>query len=233
MRWVLLIILLVLPGMTLAEALPKAVAKAVGTNPDKYIDDLSVLIDGFGTDGAIDRRGLQNVVALARAEARAMALRRLLGADLDGDGAIAGAELRLTAAAESAAARGRLKLYFGKADRDADDLVSAKELLAYANDVALKALSEDKALTIFAILGFDGNGDGRVTVAEAKVAISALAAEQGDPRKIQNQFDIQGKGRQGERPADQIQPPWRGKGSQLAAAGREQDRGRMGEAGGL
>ena len=233
MRWVLLIILLVLPGMTLAEALPKAVAKAVGTNPDKYIDELSVLIDGFGTDGAIDRRGLQNVVALARAEARAMALRRLLGADLDGDGAIAGAELRLTAAAESAAARGRLKLYFGKADRDADDLVSAEELLAYANDVALKALSEDKARIIFAILGFDGNGDGRVTLAEVKVAISALAAEQGDPRKIRNQFDIQGKGRPGERPGDPAQPPWRGTGSQLAATGREQDRGRMGEAGGL
>ncbi len=206
MLWILLAMLFALPFQAFATALPPAVAKAVASNADKYVDGVSVLVDGFGTAGAIDRQGLQNAVALARAEARAVALRRLQGADLDGDGAIAAPELQVAAAAAAAMARGRLMLYFRQADTDGDGLVSAMELQGYAEGEALKAYGEDKAQALFAVLGFDGNGDGRVTVAEVRVAISALASEQGDSRKIQNEFKVQNRNQNGDRPGDQNQP---------------------------
>ncbi|MBC7736127.1 MAG: hypothetical protein H7245_02630, partial [Candidatus Saccharibacteria bacterium] len=90
MRWVLAMICGLWPALMLADGLPQSVVVQVERNPDKYLDDLAVMIAGYGTDGAIDAEGLRNVVMIARAAARAAALNRLQGADLDGDGAIAG-----------------------------------------------------------------------------------------------------------------------------------------------
>jgi Ca2+-binding EF-hand superfamily protein len=177
MQWILAVILGILPVVVLAEGLPATVVAQVQHDPAKYLDDLSVMISGFGVDGAIDRAGLQNVVAMARADARATAMRRLQGADLDGDGAVSGDEMRMKAAASAASARGRLILYFGKADVNGDDRVSAEELQAYANLVAQQSFSEDKAAAVYAILGFDKNGDGRVNLAEVKAAIALVGAK--------------------------------------------------------
>ena len=176
MHWVLALVLGILPFVAMAQGVPEVLAAQVGQDPAKYLDDLAVLIAGYGQDGAIDGPALQNVVALARADARAMALRRLQGADLDGDGAIAGNEMRVRAAASAASARGRLILYFGKADLDGDDRVSADEVQAYANLVAQQTFSEEKAAAVYAILGFDKNGDGRVTLAEVKAAIALVGS---------------------------------------------------------
>ena len=188
MVWVVAMILSVMPLVALADGLPEALAAQVERDPAKYLDDLSVMIAGYGRDGAIDGPGLQNVVAMARADARAMAMRRLLGADLDGDGAIGGAEMRVKAAASAASARGRLILYFGKADLDGDDLVSADELQAYANMVAQQTYSEDKAAAVYAILGFDKNGDGQVTLAEVKAAISLAGST--NAGKVDKKFKV-------------------------------------------
>ena len=175
MRWVLAMICGLWPALMLAEGLPQAVVVQVERNPDKYLDDLAVMIAGYGTDGAIDAEGLRNVVMIARAAARAAALNRLQGADLDGDGAIAGAEMRVSAASEAARARGQLVLNFARADADGDDLASEDELRAFANAAAQKAFSEDKAAAVYAILGFDTDGDGQVTLPEVRAAIATVA----------------------------------------------------------
>ena len=175
MRWVLAMIIGQWPLGLVAEGLPQSVVVQVERNPDKYLDNLAVMIAGYGTDGAINAAALRNVVLMARAEARATALNRLQGADLDGDGAIAGPEMRVSAASASARARGQLVLNFAKADADGDDLVTEVELRAFANAAAQKAFSEDKEAAVYAILGFDTDGDGLVTLPEVKAAIATVA----------------------------------------------------------
>lgn len=230
MSWCLAVIFSLLPLMVLADGMPKAVAVQVERDADRYLDELSVLIDGYGAGGAIDRDGLNALVAMARADARAVAFRRLQGADLDGDGAIAGLEMRATAAAQAATARGRMILNFGKADLDGDDQVTAIELQAYANAAALKAFSDDKAAAVYAIMGFDGDGDGRVTVAEAKRVISALASSQGPGREIQNKLQIQGDNHHGDQNRHGDKPAWRDQGPHLRAIGGEHHQGNDREA---
>jgi hypothetical protein len=194
MQWILAVLLGIVPMMVLADAVPQAVAAQAARNPDKYLEDLAVLIAGYGQDGAIDAAGLQNMVAMARADARAVALRRLQGADLDGDGAIGGVEMRIKAAALAAAARGRLIVNFGKADRDGDDQVTGTELQSYANQAAEQAFGADKAAAVLAILALDRSGDGRVTLAEATAALATLAPVSG-AREIRNELRVEGKDR--------------------------------------
>lgn len=189
MKWILVLIGMLTPFVAKAQVLPQALAAQVERNPEQYLDYLAVLIAGYGRNGAIDAQGLQNIVAMERADARAMAIRRLQGADLDGDGAIDGEEMRIKAAASASAARGRLILYFGKADFDRDDHVSVDELQAYANLVALQDVSEDRAAKVFAVMGFDQNSDGWVTLAEVKSMIALTRSGRGE-HKIKDKFQI-------------------------------------------
>ena len=198
--------------------MPKTVAAKVSRDAQKYSDDLMVLIDGFGSDGAIDRLALENIVALARAEARATALRRLQVADLDGDGGIDGDEVQVTAAAASAVVRGRMLLNFGRADGNGDGLVSPDELQAYATAEALAAYSAEKALGLMAVLAFDADGDGRVTKGEVAVGVATLARDLSrDPREIENEFQVKRQNDKGNQPGQQAQPQGRDQGAHLAA----------------
>ena len=225
MYWILAVLLGIVPVMVLADGLPQAVVTQVERNPEKYLDDLAELIEGYGQNGAIDAAGLQNMVAMARAEARALGFRRLQGADLDGDGAIGGAEMRVKAAALAAASRGRLIVHFGKADLNHDDQVSVAELQDYASGVAEQAFSADKAAAVHAIMGFDGDGDGRVTLAEATVALQRLASSQGGEREIHNQFQIEGDNHHGDQNGQPDQPVRGGKGAHFRAIGGEHHQG--------
>ena len=79
------------------------------------------------------------IIRLARAGSRTLALRRLTDIDSNGDGAIDAAELADAGAAASDLMRGRLQVYFAQADGNGDGAVSAAELLAYGQVVALQA----------------------------------------------------------------------------------------------
>lgn len=174
MRWLIAIVMM-WPVAALADW-PKVLVAQVQRDPVKYLDAMAVMIAGYGHDAALDAVALHTVVALARADARALALQPLQRADLDGDGTVALAEMQLRAGTEAAALRGRLVLAFGKADADGDGRVTAVELQAYANATAQKTFSEDKAAAIYAMMSFDGNGDGRVTLAEVSAGIGAVSA---------------------------------------------------------
>lgn len=226
MRYLLALAIFLAPLAALADAaqarllqarMPRAVLTKVKRDAPAYVEDVLVLIEGFGRDGAIDRQGLQNVVALARAEARALAFRRLQGADLDGDGSIAGEELAVAAAAASAVARGRLVVNFAQSDSDGDGRVTAAELQAYANAVALQAFSADKAQAVMSVLYFDTDGDGRVTGAEVEFSVAALASAAGQTREIQNEFQVQADDHQRDQPSQQSQPDRRDQGTHLGA----------------
>lgn len=177
MRIVLTLALMLWPALAPAQEGAAALARQIERDAEGVLEDVSVIILGYGTGGAMDCAALENLVALERADARALGFRRLQGADLDGDGAIAGAEMRAKAAASSAAARGRLMVYFAKADGDGDDLVSAPELQTYANAVALSFFSPRKEAQLYALMGLDADGDGRVTLDEARAAIGQIAAK--------------------------------------------------------
>lgn len=224
MQWILAVMLGIVPMMVLAEAVPQALAAQVARNPDKYLDDLAVLIAGYGQNGAIDAAGLQNMVAMARADARAVAFRRLQGADLDGDGAIGGEEMRIKAAALAASARGRLIVNFGKADLDGDDQVTVAELQGYGNAAAEQAFGADKVAGVMAVLALDGDGDGRVTLAEARAAL-ALASTKGGQREIHNQFQVEGDYDHGDQNGQGDQPVRGGKGAHLGTVGGEHHKG--------
>jgi Ca2+-binding EF-hand superfamily protein len=223
MQWILTVVLAVVPMMLLADGVPQVLISKVERNPDKYLDDLAMMIAGYGRDGAIDLPALQNMVAMERAQARASAVQRVQVADLDGDGAVTGDEMRVKAGSLAAQARGRLIVYFGKADHDADDQVTADELRAYADLVASEAFSEEKAAAVFAILGFDGNGDGQVTLAEAKAAVNLMALGQGGGGKVKDKLQVQGDNDQRNQHGQRDQPAGRAQGAHLVPVGGEHD----------
>ncbi len=176
MRYFWAFILSFVPIAATAQDLADALLAQIERSPEAYLDDVAVIISGYGTGGSIDKSALQNLVAMQRADARALGFRRLQGADLDGDGAIAGDEMQIKAAASAAAARGRLILYFGKADADADGRVSVAELQEYANQLALKVFSPQKEAELYGMLSFDKNGDGRVTLNEVRAGVANAAS---------------------------------------------------------
>ena len=191
MRVALAVLIMCWPMLAQAVVtLPNAASKQVLADPTGYLDDFAVLITGFGKDGGIDRQGLDHLVGLTRAEARAAALRRLQGADLDGDGVIAADELAVAMAAAAAVPRGRLQVWFGHADSNGDGAVSAVELQAYANGVALDSFSTAKAGALYAVLAFDKDGDGRVTLDEARAGLAATTSAARKPAEVQKQLKI-------------------------------------------
>ncbi len=230
MRLVLAVLLALLPLTGLAQDLPKSVKAKISRDAQAYLDEVTALILGFGHDGVIDRAGLDNVVALARAGARALANRRLQGADLDDDGAISGHEVQIAAAAASAVSRGRLLVYFGHADSNGDGQVEAAELQAYAAEVAQDIVGTTDVTATMAVLALDQNGDGQVSVAEAGQAIWALSSARGNAREIQNQLRIQGDDHQSDQAGQGDQPARGDQLPHLDAVGGEHDQGNHGEA---
>ena len=216
MRW-LLVVLLLWPLGAFGQDLPADLAKRVKSNPVKLLADVTELIAAYGHNGRIDRAAMDDMVALARAGARATALRRLQGADLNADGAIGGAELAVASAAASATVRGRLAVNFAAADRDGDGAVAAAELAAYAGAEALDAYDEARVSQLHALLAFDGNGDGAITLAEVSARLAQVASAAGQTREIENQFQIKRQDDQGDQPGQQGQPQGRDQFTHLAA----------------
>ncbi len=166
------------PGViALMETLPEQTLKRLRENPQRFVTEASVLIYGYGRDGAIDAAGLQRFIALERAAVRARSMRRLLEADLDNDGAMDAGEVASLADAGSANERGRLRLAHQAADLDRDGRVTMDELRTGGQIEAMAELSDADAAILMDFMGFDRDGDDRVSVAEVKQAVSLIAPE--------------------------------------------------------
>lgn len=174
MRFLLVLMLWLVPLGLMAQGLPPAAQKKITADPGKFMEDVQALVLGYGQDGAISGAALASYIALERAGVRASAQRALVAMDLDGDGTIAQEELRFAAAAASAPARARLWALFGKADANGDALVSPEEIATHAAAAALKGFSEARAQAVRALLAFDKDGDGLVTLDEVAAGMAAL-----------------------------------------------------------
>lgn len=175
MRVVLALVFLVVAGAAGAQGLSEAVLKRLQSDPEPFLQLAADLIHGFGGAGGIDGAGVDRFVSLERAEARASALRRLAVADLDFDGGVTGDEMAVLVGAASAKARGRLWAMFETADADGDRRVSATEAAGFGRAEAMRAFNAADEAVARAVLTFDGNADGWVTLDEVKAAVAALA----------------------------------------------------------
>lgn len=175
MRAVLTLIFGLMAGLAGAQGLSDAVLKQVRADPEPFLNLAADLIHGFGGPGGIDAAGVDRFIALERAEARAAALRRLAVADLDFDGQVRDDELGVLAGAASAKARGRIWAMFEAADADANRVVTADEAALFARAEAMRAFGPTEEAVARAVLTFDGDADGWVTLEEVKAAVAALA----------------------------------------------------------
>lgn len=171
MRFVLACLALLPVALPLhAAPLEPGLVERVRADPDRFLEDAAGLILGYGQDGRIDAAGIERFLTVQRAKVRVAALRRLMLADLDGDGAVTSAELAVLLAAEGAGPRGRLAVSHLRADADGDGTVNAEELAAHgraASQVLPPGLSDLRSL-----LGFDRDGDGTVGLAELRRGIA-------------------------------------------------------------
>lgn len=158
----------------LAERTPGTTLKDLRGNPRGFLEEAAGVILGYGRDGGIDARGLEDAIAAARARVRAREIRRLLEADLNGDLAVDARELDIAIRTASATMRGRLLNWHVLADGDRDGVVQWDELRQFASTAGENALSAHAAQAIRALMVFDLDGNGHVTVPEIREAISLL-----------------------------------------------------------
>jgi hypothetical protein len=168
---VVMVVLALWADGVLAEDGPTLLQEEMARNPDRFGAGVADLISGFGQDGALTAQGVEDHIALVRAGARATALRRLIALDLDADGDVTGKELATAQAAAGATARGRLQRQFTGADQDGDGRVTATEATADAGLAALRALDEEEAAVLRALLTLDRDGDRALSVEELDAAL--------------------------------------------------------------
>lgn len=170
---VLWAVILWLGGVAMASAQDDMLV-AIQKNPDRYFDTASALIYGYGGPKGIDKAGIEQAIAVQRADARALALRKLMAVDLDFDGAIGGDEIAAVGAAANAVARGRLWQMFAAADADGDSGVTAEELAAWGLVQAMDRVSAADAAETMAVLEFDSDKNGWVNIGELRAGLAAL-----------------------------------------------------------
>lgn len=182
MRWILVVaVFLASAAHVLAQDAPEpdapvlpaalsgvdpGLAKRLQRDAADVVADGMTLVLGYGTDGAIDRAGIERAIAVDRARQRATILRRLIEADLDADGRVTGAEIAVIAAAAEARYRGRVMMAHTAADTDADGTVTPDEARLAAQAFAMDRVSDADAARVLALMGLDLDGDGRLTMAE-------------------------------------------------------------------
>ncbi|WP_137110562.1 hypothetical protein [Rhodobacter sp. SY28-1] len=173
-----IIILAMLAMAQVALAEETGLEKAMGRDPDRFAPRVTDLIAGFGGPEGLTAAGIEDHIELERAAARASSLRRMLAMDLDADGALDARELAVTQRAASASGRGRLERQFRAADLNGDGRIDTGEMAADARAAALRALGEEEATMLRALLSLDRDGNAALSVDEIEAA-AALAAQAG------------------------------------------------------
>ncbi len=171
-RTLMVAAVLVWPQGAWAEDTP--LQTAMQKDPERFAGRVTELIAGFGGPEGLTLAGIEEHIALERAGARAATLRRFLALDLDADGAVSRAELRVSQRAASADGRGRLERQFIAADMDLDGTADAAELVEQGRVAALRALGEDEAGYLRGLMALDADGNGALTGAEVAKAVAGL-----------------------------------------------------------
>ncbi|MGV8985002.1 MAG: EF-hand domain-containing protein [Cypionkella sp.] len=175
MRLIPIVLACLLPLAAQASPLlPETLLKTIKADPTSYLDSVAGLIASYGGADGITEEQVAGSVALVRAKARVSAIVGLIGADLDGDGTVTREEITLTEAAASAAARRKLEKVFVAADVDGDATVSVEELSDFGAMAAMSAISPAQMAQTKVLMGFDADGDGKVTLNEVREGLAGL-----------------------------------------------------------
>jgi hypothetical protein len=156
--------------------LPDQLMRSIKADPASYLQTVSGLIAAYGAQDGITEDQLGTGMALVRAKARALAIVPLIGADLDADGTVLREEILAAEAAVGAGARGKLDRTFLTADANADGMVTPEELSDYGAAAAMAAFSPARMAAVKVLIGFDADGDGKVTLTEVRAGLSGLVS---------------------------------------------------------
>ncbi|MBA3909323.1 MAG: hypothetical protein C0524_05415 [Rhodobacter sp.] len=170
----LLVLTVIMVQSALAESEEGVLEQAMRDDAAGFQAMAEDVIAGFGGPDGLTPDGIEDHVALARAVARAEAMRRLLAIDLGNDGSVDRNELEVTQRAASAAARGRLERQFASADTNGDARIDPAEIRANGHIAALRAMSETDVELLRALITLDLGGDGAVSLQELRTALSRL-----------------------------------------------------------
>lgn len=159
-----------------SPVLPDTLLQSIKADPANYLEKVAALIAAFGEADGITQEQVATSMALVRANVRVAATLPLLGADLDGDGSVTRDEIGLTKSAASARARIKLDKAFVLADADRDTVVTPQELADFGALAALAAYSPAAMAEVKVLMGFDGDGDGKVTLVEVRAGLAGLVS---------------------------------------------------------
>lgn len=148
--------------------------RLIGKDTDRFIGRMTDLIAGYGGPDGLTAQGIEEHIALERAGARAAALRRIMAMDLDADGTLTRDELQVSQRAASATVRGKMERQFIAADADGDGRIDPQEMMATGGAAGLRALDEDEAQALRALMTLDRDGNAALSAAEVAAA-AALA----------------------------------------------------------
>ena len=177
MRLIPMFLVCLMPFAAAASPLlPDTLLRAIKADPARYIASVSTLIASYGGADGLTEAQLNTSMALMRAKARTQAILPLMGADLDADGALTRDEVVAAEDVASATARGKMEKAFGLADVDADGVVTAEELAGFGDAAALAAFSPAMMARLAVVMGFDADGDGKVTISEVRSGLGELTS---------------------------------------------------------
>ena len=156
------------------DRLPESTMRKLRKGPDYFIEQAAGLILGYGENGRIDQHGIDLYIASRFAEVRAREIRKFLKGDLNDDLQLSELELSVQINAASARQRGRLLLDFRAADINQDGVLTFDEMRSYAQTRADAGLGQWQLADLKALMEFDTNDDGFVSLDEVVVTARAL-----------------------------------------------------------
>lgn len=177
MRLISMLLMCLMPfAANASPLLPDTLLRAIKADPARYIDSVATLIASYGGADGITEDQLNTSMALVRAKARTGAILSLMGADLDADGALTRDEVVAAEAVAGASARGKMEKAFVSADVDGDGIVTGVELAEFGDAAALAVFSPAKMARLKVVMGFDADGDGKVTLGEVRSGLVGLTS---------------------------------------------------------
>ncbi len=159
-----------------SPVLPETLLKSVKADPAGYLESVTMLIAAYGAADGITQEQVGTSLALVRAKARTAAIVPLIGADLDADGTVTREEVVVAEDAASASGRGKLEKAFLAADVDGNAMVTPVELTDFGMAAALAAYSPAAMARVKVLMGFDADGDGKVTLNEVRMGLAGLTS---------------------------------------------------------
>ncbi len=159
-----------------SPVLPDTLLRMIKADPASYLDTVAALIASYGAEDGLTAEQVDTSIALVRAKARATAMMPLVAADLDGDGTLTREEVVLAKSAASASGRSKLGKAFVLADVDGNAVVTPDELADFGAMAAMKTYSPARMAEIKVLLGFDADGDGKVTLVEVRAGLVGLVS---------------------------------------------------------